>query len=607
MNQPTPFIYALTGLIVLGCGHGVADEQSSNPVAATGQFPGADYAGKSDVFGRALVGPAAPYPADNTLAAREDQLRSHMGERRALGWQIAARILEPVPLLGLAQRAPETLESFTTLDDVPTLPRWQSWYGVDDFRRMFRRAYGEMDAGERTKRSAIPEDVIAEAVAWNAAAQERSERWPLDRFIRHVNALGDCPEGLRPDACARLVQSKFSGGAGGNARITYSPAAVEHFLRNYASLDACEERLNALGIDVDPVDESANFSACFAEEFPTDAVLMKAHWVRADFGRKVPVYDTDAERLTRLLSPDKSGDWGTGQREANPTPDEIYTIRLRNGDTYRLAGLHIMTKELRHWVWVTLWWSDKPDIDFGADRPVAFDGLDAVWQNYKMNVVVDYEELDPNPAQWFEEYPTLADAINAVRGPLTWASNPYIEHGRGNAKTNCIGCHQHGGSKVGHDLNGDGIADAFDLDQVITDERNFPSNGRRQLRTLFPADYLWSTQRMDNLSAVILRELRHYDRVDSESIKARAATVTEISGDAMHGGTIFLNHCTGCHGREGKKTAITPSLFDRVSSLSRDQRAEVLLNGKGGMPAWAQLTNEELADILAYLDATFAP
>ena len=95
----------------------------------------------------------------------------------------------------------------------------------------------------------MTDDAITEAIAWNSAAQERSERWPLDRFIRHVNALGQCPEDLSEDACARSVQSKFSGGAGGNARITYSPSVVRHLLQNYAALEACEERLKTLGLD----------------------------------------------------------------------------------------------------------------------------------------------------------------------------------------------------------------------------------------------------------------------------------------------------------------------------------------------------------------------
>ena len=255
---------------------------------------------------------------------------------------------------------------------------------------------------------------------------------------------------------------------------------------------------------------------------------------------------------------------------------------------------------------MTLWWSDTPDQDFGADRPNnLFSELDPVWRNYKMHTIVDYEELDPNPAQWFSEYPSLAASLSAVQSPLSWASNPYIEHGRGNAKTNCIGCHQHGGSTVGHDLNSDGQLDAFDLNRVITDDVLFPDNGRRQIRTLFPADYLWSIRRMDNLSEVMASEVRHYDRVDNESREVRAKAIMGLGGDASNGAAIFANHCTGCHGREGKETAITPSLFERVPALDDQQRAMLLLSGKDQMPSWSQLDDSELADVLAFIASTF--
>src|SRR5690606_5877331 len=72
-----------------------------------------------------------------------------------------------------------------------------------------------------------------------------------------------------------------------------------------------------------------------------------------------------------------------------------------------------------------------------------------------------------------------ATAIQAQASPSTWCSNPYIELGQGNARTNCIGCHQHAGSELlGED--------------TLTDERQFPATGRKLVRKNFPTDYLWS-------------------------------------------------------------------------------------------------------------------
>ena len=148
-------------------------------------------------------------------------------------------------------------------------------------------------------------------------------------------------------------------------------------------------------------------------------------------------------------------DWGdAGDRKTNPGADKIYTIRLRDGSMFRLAGMHIMTKEARHWQWITLWWSDKPKEDFGADRPSALANHPRTpWRNYKMCAVAWYLEEDTRTAaQRFPRQTSLSSALKATSTPgkPTWCSNPYIEHGRGNAATNCIGCHQHGGDRLAH-------------------------------------------------------------------------------------------------------------------------------------------------------------
>ena len=56
--------------------------------------------GKGDVFGRALVGVAAPYEPDLTLSAREAELRADMAYRRQIGWEIVERVIDKVPAPG---------------------------------------------------------------------------------------------------------------------------------------------------------------------------------------------------------------------------------------------------------------------------------------------------------------------------------------------------------------------------------------------------------------------------------------------------------------------------------------------------------------------------
>ena len=136
-----------------------------------------------------------------------------------------------------------------------------------------------------------------------------------------------------------------------------------------------------------------------------------------------------------------------------------------------------MTKELRHWVWVTAWWSDTPNEDFGADRPEGMERFGPAWSNYKMCVVTDFDEGDPDPRGGYEG--SLGDALAATHGKATWCSNPFIEKEAHNAQTNCIGCHQHSGQ-----VNVPGM--------ILKDESKFPLAGRTKLRTGHPMDYSWA-------------------------------------------------------------------------------------------------------------------
>ena len=147
-----------------------------------------------------------------------------------------------------------------------------------------------------------------------------------------------------------------------------------------------------------------------------------------------------------------------------------------------------MTKDVREWVWVSLWWDPNAKTeDFGADQPAAIANFNnGVWRNYKMCVVSALAEKDPQPwASYTGSADTLAGSIKAVYdaiqkqidtgtesdpaslatlfdpvpvplelpgalGPwaaphnqqTSWCSNPNVEAHPGNGRTSCIGCHQ---------------------------------------------------------------------------------------------------------------------------------------------------------------------
>lgn len=238
---------------------------------------------------------------------------------------------------------------------------------------------------------------------------------------------------------------------------------------------------------------------CLDGEMPRDSVLVKADWRRHLTGELLPAYDTSGARMRSRLGGEAT--W-VSDGVADPQPSQIYTVTLPGtGQRFRLPALHIMTKELDHWLWITLWWSPNPDGDFGADRPASIAALPGPWRNYKMCVVTSYVERDPDPRGG--QGGSLGDAIEAVHGgpgAPSWCSNPYLEAGAHNAGTNCIGCHQHGGTELPV--------------QMILDD--LPHYGSTRVRNNFFTDYLWAVKggMGEDLSSIIQAEVDFWDATD---------------------------------------------------------------------------------------------
>ncbi len=504
---------------------------------------------------RKIVGEAAPYPADGTLRARDAELAASQQKRREAAWATVAKVLEPAPLQ----------ESLPNGRRLPShIPAWQTWYGLDDLRRVFHALYEPLSETEKRSRARFSSASLDDAFLWNTRAVEELPTWPAERYLEYLAAIDEAGE---------------VAGLGGISRVGYSPAAGRHLLSSYPEVlacrdagvppphaegpvvdtpvareavegAACEPRLvgvyaieadevlrgvleegddatltlragselctTAAGITCEvtgpalvevTVDPGASplravvdltrrsrkpaWSACLDGAFPVDAAIVKADYRRADLEIKLPVFSTSAASLRARLQGDAS--WEVADGEADPGPSEIHTVTLPNGNNFRLAALHIMTKELDHWQWITLWWSDSPEEDFGADRPAAIGALGGPWSHYKMCVVTAFDEKDALAGGGFDaSHPSLAEALAATYGGVgapTWCSNPYLEQGHGNAGTNCIGCHQYGGT----DLTSE---------EVLT----FTDVGRLQVRNNFPSDYSWATTAGDELAQLFADE-----------------------------------------------------------------------------------------------------
>jgi hypothetical protein len=479
---------------------------------------------------RQIVGMADPYPADAGLRAQDEALRGSMSARRALAWSVVHKFVDPVAL----NAAEIDLLEQEQPDAPATLPRFLTWYQKDEFRRMFKQLYQSHGKDNRIAKEPLSEALL---VGDAAAGQKGIFEW-------NANYLAEkgLPEELYTNRIAQLETEADLHGLAGAEAIAYSPALLMHFYQSYADVLRClspvkagssASMLDLVALD-DPPPADDNFTLCFARELPADAAIAKAFWSNDVAHPTMPTFDTSAAALAaRLASGD--GSWGvTGDGKANPDQDEIVSLRLADDTTYRLGGLHIVTKELRHWLWITLWYSPEPDGDFGADRPDSLGEMDPAWRNYKMCVVTAFEEGDADPRGGYptaadlaaarqqaglaegdpptpelarmENLVSLGDALAATYrglGGPTWCSNPYLEEGAFNARSNCIGCHQHAGTPI-------------DAASVLSDATQYPHHGTTLVRKNHPSDYIWAFDKEARLGRIIQAEAKTLDQKDAK-------------------------------------------------------------------------------------------
>jgi len=82
-------------------------------------------------------------------------------------------------------------------------------------------------------------------------------------------------------------------------------------------------------------------------------------------------------------------------------------------------------------------------------------------------------------------------------------------------------------------------------------------------------------------------------------------TGTDVVGDAAAGEALYASNCASCHGADGTLGASGASdLTVEVPALDDAGIETIVLNGEGAMPAY-DFDEQEMADILAYLRATF--
>lgn len=511
---------------------------------------------------RKIVGDAVPYAADGTLRARDAELASSQRARREVAWKTVQKLLVDVPLsqsLPGAPGVPAVIPTWQTWYDMSDVRRvfHRLYADIGSEGRKARAHFSDADIDDTFEWNLTAVDGLpgwsqqryldylqaisdAEKVAGlgGISRVQYSPAAARQLINGYPEALGCLSDGAPPPhvdgpttevrvirtaavaaECSQQSLGSFAAGddevlratleAGDGAKVTLRsgdvsctaepgmPCEVKGPGTFELTAQAGDTALDSF-VAVDRLTNNPEWAACLQGPFPVDAAVVKSDWRRAQLEIKVPTYDTSADALSALLASSEV-EWPQ-LGEADPGPSDIYTVHLPNDTIYRLSALHLMTKELDHWIWITLWWSPTPDDDFGADRPAELEA-NGVWKNYKMCVATSFEEEDPDPAGGFaNDHPSLAAALSATYGGVgapSWCSNPYIELGHANGGTNCIGCHQHAGTEL------------F-AEDILDDETDFPAHGRTKLRNNFPTDYSWAINQGDHLGQLFQDEESYY-------------------------------------------------------------------------------------------------
>lgn len=430
--------------------------------------------------GRLIVGRGIDYePTTENEISLAARLKNSMQERRTFAWHIVEQMLLPTKV--------KLPEGDVTVD----VPRWQTWYegmGSQELRGVLDIFFRKLKANPGADRALLADETLDDQADRTLVSSLTDERFTaiLEQF-KNV-----------PGLPAEL---------GGRGFTLFSPSFVLHVLSNSEAIEKCQQNIAA----DQPPPSNTNFSNCIPE-FPRSSVMVKSVWVPLDQG--VKQHKTDASAMTEVIT---NGTWPSDTPVKHPTREEIYTNVTKEDTAYGLTAIHFSTKDVREWVWVTLWWDPEARNDLGADMPDSIKSYNGgVWQNYKMCVVSSFEEGDPQP--WSHYSGSLSESLRAtheaiqkqiIEGgkqvpefsdfdakslgpwkapynkPTTWCSNPNVEAHPANGRTSCIGCHQ--GSFT---LNDARPGEEMQFWQIMAGD--VPQFGRSQYRKNFPPDFAWS-------------------------------------------------------------------------------------------------------------------
>ena len=436
--------------------------------------------------GRLMIGRGKDYdPIAEDHIKLFEKLRDSMKERRLSAWRVVEHMLQP-----------EKLEIGGAEVDVP---RWHTWYEgafEPDESEVFTKLktyHADLSSCREDSNCTDTEEVIAERTMNNQSAKKNMVRSLFsENFTQSLGQTREV-ESLNPEDTSETLGQGFT---------LFSPSFVKHVLLQSERIVRCND-VTGDYIPADKEPPSADqFSHCI-DEFPRSAVMVKTSWVPIDPGSRVEYHDTTPVELSHVLDASGAGTWDTFKGSMAASPSNIYSVETTTGDQFGLQAIHFSTKDVREWLWVSLWWHPDADGDFGADRPSSIDTFNiGVWANYKMCVTSAFKEGDKQPwSSYRNSKPKLATVLKSVYNIIekqaatssdntitTWCSNPILEWHSRNARTNCVGCHQYSNT-----LNTtSNMPTRFSDTNHGVNDVQYPQFGRARNRKNFPAEFAWS-------------------------------------------------------------------------------------------------------------------
>ncbi len=369
---------------------------------------------------RALYGSSRSNPA--FLVAPDPNKSS-----RTIGWELGQEYFRPVPLT--IPSAIVSGESTTRL-----IPEFLTWYSFPEVLRLLQLGSPLLRFTREDYRTGLSQAKLDQLLTWNDHLIGVLPSWSTSRYRQYLSQL---------DSLERVI------GSNDFTRVLMNRTAVEHLLRQWLFSDHCLDRN---GDDLDDVFWTPS-QPCLTGEFPIGSAIAKLNWTPIQEYAPFVGYRT-MESEFRASSLPNNAEWDSfSVQVAAPRADQIIVGSWLPGNRLGLTGVHFMLKNQKDWTWSSFWWSPENHSSLNQDQPVTFTRLFPQAPNYSQCTVT-------------------ADQDSAHSQP-TWCSNPYLEKGPGNIRTNCIGCHQFAGAHT-------------------SQSKILEQNHTRLIRQNFPSDYVWS-------------------------------------------------------------------------------------------------------------------